>query len=81
MPKTPPQRLPKTGNLQLFSLRLPRPLWAELGVFAKVKGRSMNDLLSEVIGNWWAEHSERASVAKLVKDSGEPRTVGTRKKS
>ena len=55
---------------QLFSLRLSRQLWAELGVAAKLKRRSMNDLITQVLQEWWEVQEERPSVARLVKASG-----------
>lgn len=70
MSKRPPQRRPKTGDAQLFSLRLPTQVWREVSVFAKLKERSMNALLCEVIEKWWAAEDSRASVSRLVKASG-----------
>jgi hypothetical protein len=55
---------------QLFSLRLPKQLWAELSVVAKLRGKPMNELLGGVLQQWWDTQPERASVARLVKTSG-----------
>lgn len=55
---------------QLFSLRLPKQLWAELAVLARLRGKSMNELLGEVLQAWWITQPERPSVARLVKSSG-----------
>lgn len=59
----------KSGEKQLFSLRLPKQLWAELSVVAKLRGKPLNELLGEVLQAWWREQSEHASVVRLVKAS------------
>ncbi len=55
---------------QLFSLRLPKQLWVELSVVAKLRGKPMNELLGGILQQWWDTQPERASVARLVKASG-----------
>lgn len=74
MSKRPPGSAPgrRGPETQLFSLRLERRLWAELGVLAKLRGRSMNEMLGGVLEEWWRTQPERASVARLVKASGAP---------
>jgi hypothetical protein len=55
---------------QLFSLRLPRRLWAELGVLARLRGVPLNELLVGVLQAYWDAQPEKATVARLVKTSG-----------
>lgn len=72
MAKRPVERSRSGDNsdTQLFSLRLPVQLWAELGVVAKLRGKSMNELLSGVLSDWWSGQSDHATVARLVKAAG-----------
>lgn len=72
MAKRPVER-PRSGekpDTQLFSLRLPIQLWAELGVVAKLRGKSMNELLADVLGKWWSKQDDHDTVARLVKAAG-----------
>ncbi len=55
---------------QLFSLRLPRRLWAELGVLARLRGVPLNELLVGVLQAYWDTQPEKAAVAPLVEASG-----------
>jgi hypothetical protein len=55
---------------QLFSLRLPRRLWAELSVLARLRDRPLNDVLTEWIQAQWDVQPEKSTVARLVKGSG-----------
>lgn len=52
---------------QVFTLRLPKPLYAELRVYAGLKDSAMNDVLRKVIESWWAEQPEQVRVSRLVK--------------
>lgn len=63
------RRRARGGDTQLFSLRLPLQLWRELSVFAKLRDVSMNALLCDVIEQFWAEHPDRARIARIVKSS------------
>lgn len=67
-------RANEPADRQLFSLRLRNQLWAEVSVFAKLKDKSMNELLGEVIEEWWAKQPEKPSVSRLVRASGASRT-------
>lgn len=54
---------------QLFSLRLPRPLWLQLGVLARVRGQKLNELIVEVLERHWQAVPERGAVEKLLQTS------------
>ena len=78
MAKRPVNRSGEKPDTQLFSLRLPVQLWAELGVLAKLRGKSMNELLSGVLSDWWSGQPDRATVARLVKAAGTVEAVRER---
>jgi predicted HicB family RNase H-like nuclease len=51
-----PRRLgrpPKLGDHRQFPLRLPAKLHRELRHYALDAGKSLNDILVEVISTWW----------------------------
>jgi predicted HicB family RNase H-like nuclease len=50
-------RPPKLLEHRLFSLRLPAGMHRELRVFALMEGRSLNDILVGVIGDWWTKQA------------------------
>lgn len=60
-------RPPKLGKHQLFSLRLPAELHRALKTYAFVKGRSFNDVITDVIQTWWREQAEREHIEALVR--------------
>lgn len=55
MPRTRRGRPPKLGDHQAYPLRMPVDLHKELRHYALDEGRSMNDVLVEVIKVWWDE--------------------------
>jgi NRPS condensation-like uncharacterized protein len=59
-------RPPKLGDHKLFSLRLPTELHRALKTYATVQGKSVNDILTDVIASWWREQPERARIESLV---------------
>ena len=63
---------------QLFSLRLPKPLYEELRVYAFASGRTMNDLLRDVIEQHWLKNKERPRILGLAKTI-EQRMASSRK--
>lgn len=58
---------------QLFSLRLPKPIWEELRIYAFTSGRTMNDLLREVVEHYWLEHPDRPRIMAFSKGIGAPK--------
>ena len=61
---------PEQKKTQLFSLRLPLRLWAELGVVARLRGVPLNKMLVDWLQAEWDRQPENATVARLVKSSG-----------
>lgn len=62
------EKSPKEDR-QLFSLRLPRPLWTQLGLLARVRGQKLNELIVEVLQQHWETVPERSAVEKLIRAS------------
>lgn len=62
---------------QLFSLRLPRALHAQLGVLARGRGQRLNELIVEVLQHHWERVPERAAVEKLLQASAKVAASGT----
>ena len=60
-------RPPKLGDHQLFSLRLPTDLHRALKTYAFVSGKSFNDVLVEVLKDWWARQPEHDHIEALVR--------------
>jgi hypothetical protein len=61
-----------------FTLRLPTDLHRQLRHLTVDQGVSLNDLLVQIIVEWWAKQPQRATYANL-KSTAEPRR--TRKPS
>ena len=70
--KRPPGRPNKLGDHQPYLVRLPTVLHRQIKLYAVSKGLSLNDLLVEVIGDWWGEQPERAGIARLAGGSKAP---------
>ena len=65
-----PGRPRKPGKQQPFSLRLPADLHLKLKHYAvDHPGRSLNDVLVEVISDWWNKVPERRTYERLVEAS------------
>lgn len=71
MPRNSRGRPEKLGDHQLFSLRLPVDLHRSLRHYALDEGRSLNDVLVDVIGGWWDEQ-ERTSRRRQGSDTRQP---------
>jgi hypothetical protein len=54
---------------RLFSLRLDSNLHQQLLVYAAAQRRSLNDVLVEVIENWWHLQPERAMIVRLTESA------------
>lgn len=63
----------KLGEAQVFALRLPVDLHKGLKMLSVVTGKSMNDLVVEVLRDWWAEQPQRRELARLTKPTGRQR--------
>ena len=58
MPKRSCGRPAKLGHHQLFSLRLPSDLHGALRHYALDDERSLNDVLVQVIQDWWHDQGD-----------------------
>lgn len=83
MAQVPRRRRAKSveEGTQLFSLRLPKPLWEELRVYAFTSGRTMNDLLREVVEHYWLTHKDRPRTVAMAKNIELPKPKKRREKA
>ena len=65
--RTGPGRPRKLDGHQLFSLRLPQELHRELRLYAASQDKSLNDLLIQVLKEWWSGVPERRTIRNLTK--------------
>ncbi len=56
-PRGRPKKLP--DDYKQFPLRLPPDLHRQLRIHALDTGKSLNDILLEVIAEWWADRRSR----------------------
>jgi predicted HicB family RNase H-like nuclease len=70
--KRPVGRPPKLGDHQPYLVRLPTELHRQIKLYAVSKGLSLNDVLVDIIRDWWAEQPERAGIARLASRLREP---------
>jgi predicted HicB family RNase H-like nuclease len=69
--KRPPGRPLKLGRHQPYLVRLPPELHRQIKLYSVSKGLSLNDLLIDIIRDWWSRQPERAGIARLA--SARPR--------
>lgn len=65
-----PGRPKKLGDHTSFTLRIPSVLHKELMHFAIDDGRSLNDILLDVIGKWWSKSPTPGSEGGREKRKG-----------
>ena len=62
-------RPPRDGEVQLFSLRLPKGLHQALGLYVlkHEDAGSMNDVIVKVVQEWWNQLPDRAAYERFLK--------------
>jgi predicted HicB family RNase H-like nuclease len=64
-PKKPSRSGKTEGDSQYFSLRMPTDLHRQLKFFALSRDSTLNDLIIEVLAEWWGKNPEKAKFSKL----------------
>lgn len=78
MPKPRRGRPPKLGDYQAYPLRMPVDLHRELRHLALDEGCSLNDLLVQVIQEWWQARGRRRGRSDQPPKGREGRSAASR---
>lgn len=70
----------KTENDRKAALvRLEEDIVLEMGVYAKLKGKSLSDVMGEQLMKWWTENPEREEIRKFVQKQTEEKEAPKKK--